>query len=146
MADSMVADSMAWDFNTLAFCGVAAVAFTASFPKLQQRLQLSRAKHPSLGGHARMARRMAKLVPSYAYDDRHFFSSDGAPTDIATRRQAGFKRLAGLYETRFAESVRRSTEVMEGISDLQFTDRYRVPFQFSHLVQTHLRSGTFLQS
>ena len=30
----------------------------------------------------------------------------------------------------------------DGISDLQFTDAYRVPFQFSRLVREHLQAGT----
>src|SRR5712671_6965709 len=137
---------MEWDFTTLAFYGIGAAALTASFAKVQQRLALSRAKHQSLTGHSRMARRIARLVPFYEFDDQTFFSSDDAPDDIAARRRTGFMRLAALYETRFAETVRRTTEVVDGISDLQFTDLYRVPFQYGRLVQAHLRSGTFLQS
>jgi glutamate-1-semialdehyde 2,1-aminomutase len=137
---------MTWDLNTLAFYGTGAAALTASLAKLQQRLQLSRAKHQSLGGHARMARRIARLVPYYAYDDSTFFSSDDAPGDVAARRRAGFMRLATLYEARFAESNQRTADVAAGISDLQFTDIYRVPFQYSSMVRTHLRSGAFLAS
>ena len=137
---------MEWDFTTLAFYGIGAAALTASFAKVQQRLALSRAKHQSLTGHSRMARRIARLVPFYEFDDQTFFSSDDAPDDIAARRRTGFMRLAALYETCFAETVRRTTEVVDGISDLQFTDLYRVPFQYGRLVQAHLRSGTFLQS
>ena len=37
-------------------------------------------------------------------------------------------------------------EVQETLSDLQFTARYRVPFQFSRMVREHLQGGTFLQS
>ena len=137
---------MEWDFTTLAFYGIGAAALTASFAKVQQRLALSRAKHQSLTGHSRMARRIARLVPFYEFDDQTFFSSDDAPDDIAARRRTGFMRLAALYEARFAETVRHTTEVVDGISDLQFTDLYRVPFQYGRLVQAHLRSGTFLQS
>ena len=36
--------------------------------------------------------------------------------------------------------------VSGAISDLQFTDAYRVPFQFSRFVRTHLKAGTFVQS
>ena len=32
------------------------------------------------------------------------------------------------------------------MSDLQFTARYRVPFQFSRMVREHLQGGAFLQS
>ena len=33
-----------------------------------------------------------------------------------------------------------------GVSDLQFTDAYRVPFQYSRIVRQHLPLGSFLQS
>ena len=39
-----------------------------------------------------------------------------------------------------------TAEVKDGISDLQFTDAYRVPFQFSRYVREHLQAGTFVQS
>src|SRR5262249_21185924 len=45
--------------TVLAFYGVGAAAAVASLAALRRRLQLSRAKHPSLTGHARMARRVA---------------------------------------------------------------------------------------
>ena len=44
-------------------------------PRTRRRLQLSRAKHRSLGGHARMAQRVARLVPGYAYDEAGFFGA-----------------------------------------------------------------------
>ena len=122
-----------------------AAALAASFAPLR-RLELSRAKHRSLAGHARLARRVAGLVPFYEYDEARFFSSDDAPEEIAARRRAGFMRLAALYAERFAETARRSAEVEDGVSDLQFTARYRVPFQYSRFVRQHLRGGSFLQS
>ena len=42
--------------------------------------------------------------------------------------------------------MRLTDEVKDGISDLQFTDAYRVPFQFSRFVREHLQAGTFVQS
>jgi hypothetical protein len=51
-----------------------------------------------------------------------------------------------LYRTRYAETARPTAEATEAISDLQFTERYRVPFQFSRLVREHLPTGAFLQS
>ncbi len=42
-------------------------------PKAWRRLQLSRAKHRSLAGHSRMAKRLATWLPGYAYDEQHFF-------------------------------------------------------------------------
>lgn len=137
---------MAWAPTTLAFYGLGAAALTASVVKLRQRLQLSKGKHWSLTGHARMAKRVAALVPFYEYDEQRFFASDRAPATIAARRRAGFMRLSALYQTRFAETLRRTAEAADSISDLQFTDAYRVPFQYSRVVRKHLPSGSFLQS
>jgi glutamate-1-semialdehyde 2,1-aminomutase len=55
-------------------------------------------------------------------------------------------RLAQLYRERFAETRRLTAEAREGISDLQFTDAYRVPFQYSRMVREHLGVGSFLKS
>ena len=85
-------------------------------------------------------------MPFYDYDETRFFCSDGAPTAIAARRRAGFERLSALYKTRFAETIRRTAEAAGGISDLQFTDAYRVPFQYSSHVRAHLPAAAFVQA
>ena len=123
-----------------------AAAFGALFTKGRARLQLSRAKHPSLAGHARWSRRIAGWIPFYAYDDAHFFRCDGAPDDVAARRRAGFARLSDLYRERFARTAALTVQSRDGISDLQFTSTYRVPFQFSKRVRENLAAGSFLQS
>ena len=122
----------------------AAAAVGLAF-KLKTRLQLSKAKHPSLRGHSRMARRVASLVPFYEYDEARIFRSDDAPAEIVERRREGFMRLAAIYRERFAETARMTAEVEDSISDLQFTDTYRVPFQYSRFVRQHLRGGSFLR-
>jgi glutamate-1-semialdehyde 2,1-aminomutase len=125
----------------------AAVAATAVvFPKLQARLALSRAKHRSLTGHSKMSKMVAKLMPHYEFDIGNFFCSDGAPNDVAMARQDGFFRLARLYEERYARGRKMTAEAAEHISDLQFTENYRVPFQYSRLVREHLGTGAFMQS
>ena len=55
-----------------------AVALGAVYAKVKARLELSRAKHRSLAGHARMSRRVAGLIPFYEYDEDRFFRCDGA--------------------------------------------------------------------
>ena len=125
---------------------LAAVVVLIVAPRLIQRLQLSRAKHPSLSGHARLGRLLAKFVPYYEYDDEHFFRADGAPEPVATQRRGAFQRLAALYKQRFAITVQKTAEVQGEISDLQFISRYRVPFQFSRLVRQHLNAGAFVSS
>jgi glutamate-1-semialdehyde 2,1-aminomutase len=137
---------MAIGNTTLALYAVGAAAVATSLLKLRTRLQLSQAKHRSLGGHSRLARRIAALVPFYEYDEVRFFRADDPPEEIAARRQAGFTRLADLYRQRFAETNRQTAEVADSISDLQFTDAYRVPFQFSRIAREHLRSGAFVAS
>jgi glutamate-1-semialdehyde 2,1-aminomutase len=114
--------------------------------KLLTRLQLSKAKHPSLAGHSRMAKRVARLIPFYSFHQDSFFKVDRAPDNIASLREAGFMRLSHIYRQRFAQSVSLTNQATTDISDLQFTGRYRVPFQFSHLVSEHLKSGSFMQS
>src|SRR5438034_6315040 len=132
---------------TLQIAAVIALALAgfAAF-KLKHRLALSRAKHPSLAGHSKMSRRLARLIPFYEYDEAEFFRSDGAPPALAAKRREGFFRLAGLYQQRFAQTRRLTSEAAEGISDLQFTQAYRVPFQYSRLVRQHLGTGAFLKS
>jgi glutamate-1-semialdehyde 2,1-aminomutase len=124
-----------------------AVAVTAAVgPKVKARLALSRAKHRSLGGHSKMSRLVARLIPFYEFDIKDFFRSDGAPVDVATQRQDGFFRLAALYKDRFARSRQMTSDAASQISDLQFTQSYRVPFQYSRLVREHLSAGSFMQS
>jgi glutamate-1-semialdehyde 2,1-aminomutase len=132
--------------TTFALYAAGAAALATATVKLKTRLELSKAKHRSLTGHARIARRLASIVPYYEYEGARFFRSDDPPEDVATRREAGFKRLADFYSTRFAETARATAEAAEGISDLQFTSVYRVPFQYSRQVRENLRAGSFVQS
>ena len=121
-----------------------AVVAGALFARLKARLDLSRAKHLSLAGHARMARRIASMIPFYEYDEHRFFRSDDPPEEVAVRRRDGFMRLAGLYHQRFVQTKALTAEAAAGISDLQFIGAYRVPFQFGRLVRQHLTAGSFL--
>jgi len=123
-----------------------AAALAIMVTKLKARLELSKAKHRSLAGHSRLARRIAALVPFYDYDETGFFRSDDPPDDIAARRRAGFTRLSELYGERYAQTARLTAEVEDGISDLQFTNAYRVPFQYSRLARQHLKAGAFVTS
>jgi glutamate-1-semialdehyde 2,1-aminomutase len=135
-----------WAATTWALYGVGSAALATSLVKLRRRFDLSQAKHRSLAGHARIARRIAALLPFYEYNETRFFCSDGAPADIAARRRAGFERLSALYKTRFAATISRTAEAAESISDLVFTDAYRVPFQYRRHVQVNLPSAVFVQS
>jgi glutamate-1-semialdehyde 2,1-aminomutase len=133
--------------SSIPILSLAAVAVTAAVaPKVKARIELSRAKHRSLAGHSKMSRRMARLIPSYEFEIDEFFRADGAPQEIATRRQDGFFRLAALFSERFAKGRQLTREAAGQISDLQFTQAYRVPFPFSRLVRENLGAGSFMQS
>jgi glutamate-1-semialdehyde 2,1-aminomutase len=125
---------------------LAGIVLVIVLRKLYIRLQLSLAKHRSLTGHSRMARRFASLVPFYEYDESHFFRADAAPEEIAAARRAGFMRLAAIFAERFKKTAELTGEIAGGVSDLQFTSRYRVPFQFSGFVRRHLKAGSFVES
>jgi len=127
---------------SLALLAAGGLAFASLTPALRARVELSLAKHRSLAGHPRLARAIAALVPFYEYDDARFYSADGAPPDVTAQRRAAFARLAALYAARFAKTAAATAALEDGLSDLQFTSAYRVPFQFRRHVRTHLKAGT----
>ncbi|SFL86803.1 aminotransferase class III-fold pyridoxal phosphate-dependent enzyme [Variovorax sp. OV329] len=132
--------------QTFLLSSVAVAATLATLPMAWRRMALSRAKHPSLTGHSRMAKRVAAQLPGYAYDEQRFFDSDGAPAEVLARRRAGFHALSTLLKTRHARSIAATREARPALSDLQFTSSYRVPFQYSPYVREHLPVGAFLQA
>ncbi len=132
--------------SILSLSAAAVAGAAVAFPKVKARLELSRAKHRSLAGHSKMSRRMARLLPFYEFTGDQYFSADGAPGDIARQRKDAFFTLAKLYAERFAKGRQMTAEAAEQISDLQFTRAYRVPFQFSKLVQQNLGTGAFVDS
>ncbi|MCE4540504.1 aminotransferase class III-fold pyridoxal phosphate-dependent enzyme [Pelomonas sp. P7] len=123
-----------------------ALGVLALLPAAKRRLELSRAKHRSLAGHSRMAKRLARWVPGYAYDETQFFAADGAPANVAAARRAALGRLGAEFDTRFAKTLAATATAREAIPDLRFTARYRVPFQFSPVLREHLKMGAFLQA
>ncbi len=114
-------------------------------PKVRQRLELSVAKHPSLTGHSRWAKRLTQWIPGFDYDEARFFGSDGAPDAVVARRKAGFQALAATYAQRFAKSSAMTRDARQGLSDLQFTSAYRVPFQYGAYLRQHISVGAFLK-
>jgi glutamate-1-semialdehyde 2,1-aminomutase len=124
----------------------AAGAIAWASAKAIQRVELSLAKHPSLTGHVRWAKRITGQLPGYRYEEQMFFASDGAPDDIVARRKAGFQRLASTFAGRFSQTVALTGQAREMLSDLQFTSAYRVPFQYSDYLRRHLSVGGFLKA
>jgi glutamate-1-semialdehyde 2,1-aminomutase len=120
------------------------VSLGIAAPVAWRRLQLSRAKHRSLAGHSRLARRVARLVPFYTHEGDRFFDSDGAPAEVAATRRSALSRLSAQFTSRFARSIAATRAAAQGISDLQFTARYRVPFQYAEVVRSALPTGAFV--
>jgi len=133
----------AWSIAGLAIACPLAVVLGM---KLRARLALSRAKHRSLAGHSRLSRRIAALVPRYAYDDAKFFRADDADTETAERRRAGFEELSSKLRLTAVRTIGRTAEAAPHISDLQFTESYRVPFQFGPRVKAALPASSFVES
>jgi glutamate-1-semialdehyde 2,1-aminomutase len=131
---------------TLTFIALALAAVAAMLPAVARRLQLARAKHPSLAGHSRIAKRIAGWLPGYAYSEAEFFASDGAPAAVVAARRAGFAALARKLAEGSPRTLALTAEARTGVSDLQFTSAYRVPFQYSPHVRRHLPLGSFLDA
>jgi glutamate-1-semialdehyde 2,1-aminomutase len=128
----------------LGFYILCAVVTLLLLKKVFIRLQLSKAKHPSLTGHSKLARRLAKLVPAYELDEEHFFDCDGAPSDIAQRRRNAFDRLAAYFRETSPQSLALSEELEGSISDVLFTNAYRVPFQYARHVKDSMKLGNIV--
>ena len=92
--------------KTPIFILLGACALGVLLYKLRLRLQLSRAKHRSLTGHARMARRFARLVPFYEYDESEVFSGGRS-----TRRRRGgaARRLHALGRYVLPNATKRTS-------------------------------------
>lgn len=131
----------AWSVATVLLAAVLALLLAL---KLRNRLTLSRAKHRSLAGHSRLSRRMAALMPRYAFDDGQFFTADEATAEVAGRRRNAFERLSRQLRTAGARTLAETAAAAPHISDLQFTEAYRVPFPFSPKIQAELPTGSFL--
>jgi len=131
----------------LEFAWIAAAAGLIGWaaPKARRRVQLSRAKHRSLAGHARIAKRLSEWLPAWSYDEDRFFSVDGAPIEVAERRKAALQRLALAYAERYPKGAAMTHQARAGLPDLAFTSRYRVPFQFSALVSAMMKSSSFVE-
>jgi len=133
--------------KSVLFYAIAALVALWVIRSAWARWLLSRAKHPSLAGHARWSRRFAKLVRYYAYDESRFFRADDAPLDVADRRRAAFEGLSARCAARWPASVAALATLEPSLPDIRFTARYRVPFPFRDLVRQRLKTGgVFLRS
>lgn len=93
-----------------------------------------------------MAKRIARLIPFYEYDEVQFFRADDAPESVVQKRISALDELSNFYERKYRRSVALTRQAAEMISDLKFTGAYRVPYQFSRYLRSRLPSGSFLSS
>lgn len=132
--------------NELALYGAGGLVLFSVLRRVKNRVELSLAKHGSLAGHPRNARRLASFLPNYSYDEAHAFGVDGAPEDVVARRKIAFEALVTEFQSRYAKSLQETADVVNGLSDLQFISAYRVPFQFRKLASKGLKIGSFVKS
>jgi len=118
----------------------------AAAQRISLRLLLSRAKHRSLAGHPRWARRLARWLPGYELGAEDYFRADGAPAEVQQKRKGAFERLGALFEERFAATRAATAELGGAIADLEFTSRYRAPFPFARLARERLSAGSMLRA
>lgn len=109
----------------------------------KQRLELSFAKNPSLGGHVRWSKRFARQIPSYSYSGEKWFSCDDAPSAIVAQRKEALNQLGADLVKQSPLTLELTAQTKPLISDLQFTSNYRVPFQFTKELQKHIQIGSF---
>ncbi len=131
-------------YSNISLTAFALAISAAMLPRLRSRLRLSRAKHRSLAGHSRIAKRIARHIPGYSYDDAGFFASDRAPESVQQMRRDGFFRLATALCAGSPKSLALSAEASAHVPDMKFVARYRVPFQYSNFLNQHLRLSSFL--
>lgn len=108
------------------------------FSRIRTRLRLSKAKHPSLRGHSKMSRRVARLIPYFEYDESEFFCTDSAPRDISEQRRNALVKLKQLFNTKMPHSIEFNRSIEDSISDVQFTNHYRVPFPFRKYLSSQI--------
>ena len=123
--------------------GLAALVGINLLMKVTQRLQLSLAKHPSLGGHLRMAKRVAKWIPGYSYNRDQWFDIDGAPASVAMQRRHALQNLGAQLQSRSPQTLAQTDATKPMVSDLQLISQYRVPFQFRSVLAQHIKLGSF---
>jgi len=84
----------------IAYWATLGVLATVS-PMIKRRIELSRAKHRSLAGHSRMAKRLARWMPGYSLGEAHF--------STATVRQPMWQHAARPLFSNWPSFCRRAT-------------------------------------
>jgi glutamate-1-semialdehyde 2,1-aminomutase len=126
----------------IAAYGLLGVLAVLAWRPLRARLALSRAKHPSLSGHARWSRRLARWTPGFRYDGDRFIASDLAPPETAARRRRAMENLRRRIAQGSARTLQFGQGLEDSISDVRFTSHYRVPFPYDAELPREFKFGT----
>ncbi len=132
--------------ETWTLIAVACLLAGLLFVPARQRLALSRAKHPSLAGHGRIAQFLAARLRGYTFDEADFFRADKAPEVVVCARRQGFEQLVACLNGRSRTTAAVSASLRPQLSDLEFTSAYRVPFPFSPYLRSRLALGSMVAS
>jgi len=132
--------------NPLLLSALGAALLLTVAARLRNRLELSLAKHRSMAGHPRIAKRISAWLPGYSYREADAFELDGATPAVAEGRRRAFSALVTQYGQRFQKGRQASLEIDTSLSDLQFVNAYRMPFQFRQLAGEQLKAGSFVKS
>jgi glutamate-1-semialdehyde 2,1-aminomutase len=107
-----------------------------------RRLQLSQAKHRSLAGHPRLARRLASWFPHYEYSRQQLFALDGAPAHVRAQREEAWAALSRELKERTPQTHALAARIRGVVSDAALVHAYRVPSQVRSHVQRDLPAST----
>jgi glutamate-1-semialdehyde 2,1-aminomutase len=124
--------------------GILVIAIWSVLNKVSIRLQLSRAKHPSLLGHSKWSRRIAALIKSFSYNEQVFYQTDGAPDDVAVKRKKALQDLGVTIQKQSPRTFEHALSLEQNISDVQFVSHYRVPFPFSLYLPKVFKLGSII--
>jgi glutamate-1-semialdehyde 2,1-aminomutase len=133
---------MRWDSATLAFYGLGVAALATSVATVRRRLALSKGKHWSLTGHARIKCDVWGWVLAYHRDEARFIARTTRLKTLVRRRRDGFMRPAALPHALLQSSV---CTAETGDVPIPITNAYRA-FQYSSHVRRHPQSGRFAQA
>ncbi|MAV88442.1 MAG: glutamate-1-semialdehyde 2,1-aminomutase [Rhodospirillaceae bacterium] len=125
---------------------IAAIVGFLVVRKVIIRLRLSRAKHPSIRGHAKWSRRIAALIRTFDYDEDRYYCSDGAPENVASRRRDAMMQLGNRLSQNSSKSIEFGASLEDSISDVRFTSAYRVPFPYRKLLAEEFKLGSIVEA
>lgn len=123
---------------------ICAVTLVYVLNRVRIRLQLSKAKHPSLRGHSKWSRRITSRIPYFSYNESHYFTCDGAPEHIGLQRKAALENLATKVNNSCAKTLEYCNQLESSISDIQFTSNYRIPFPFQKHLPKAFKLGSIV--